>query len=134
MSLKITIPGNPPSKKTSQKIIVNRATGRPMVIPSKQYLDYEKFCVGTKTRHGYLDQVGNIEYRAPVHLCARYWLGDGRRKDLLNLLAATADILEKAGIVENDNLIQCLDGSRIMGIDKANPRVEIEIEEIPCAS
>lgn len=127
--LRIVIPGNPPTKKTSQKIIVNKATGRPMVIPSSQYREYEQFCCGTKTRPGYLAQWGNVCFTTPVNLCARYWLQDGRRKDLLNLLAATADILERAGIILNDNLVESVDGSRIMGIDKINPRVEIEITE-----
>ena len=50
--------------------------------------------------------------------------------DLNNLTEATADILEKAGIVANDNLIVSWDGSRNMGVDKDRPRVEIEILEV----
>jgi Holliday junction resolvase RusA-like endonuclease len=54
---------------------------------------------------------------------------DNRSKpDLNNLGAATADILEKAGIIENDRLIVSWDGSRIMGIDRENPRAEITID------
>ena len=56
---------------------------------------------------------------------------DNRSKpDLINLEEATADILEVAGVVENDRNIVSWDGSRIMGIDRDNPRVEIEIQEI----
>ena len=55
---------------------------------------------------------------------------DKRRPDLLNLEQATADILEKARVIENDKNIVSFDGSRIAGIDKANPRVEIIIETI----
>ena len=55
---------------------------------------------------------------------------DNRSKpDLINLEEATADILEVAGVVENDRNIVSWDGSRIMGIDRDNPRVEIEIQE-----
>ena len=74
-------------------------------------------------------------YRGPkfageVHVRALYWLPDNRSKpDLINLEEATADILEAAGIVANDRLIVNWDGSRIAGIDKYNPRVEIEITE-----
>ena len=50
------------------------------------------------------------------------------RPDLLNLEQATADILEKARVIENDKNIVSFDGSRIAGIDKENPRTEIIIE------
>ena len=50
------------------------------------------------------------------------------RPDLLNLEQATADILQKAGVIENDKNIYSFDGSRIAGVDKANPRTEIIIE------
>jgi Holliday junction resolvase RusA-like endonuclease len=60
-----------------------------------------------------------------------YWLPDKRWwPDLIGLLQATSDILEKSGILENDRLIDDYDGSRIMGLDKQNPRVEIEISEV----
>lgn len=52
------------------------------------------------------------------------------RPDLINLEEATADILERAGIIINDRNIVSWDGSRIVGIDKQNPRVEIEIMEV----
>jgi len=48
--------------------------------------------------------------------------------DLMGLYQATADILQKAGIIKNDRDIVSFDGSRIAGIDSGNPRVEIEIE------
>jgi Holliday junction resolvase RusA-like endonuclease len=49
--------------------------------------------------------------------------------DLANLLEATCDILEKAEVIDNDKNIISFDGSRIMGKDKDNPRVEIELIE-----
>jgi len=59
------------------------------------------------------------------------------RPDLLNLEQATADIISKkdkakqcVGVIENDRDIVSFDGSRIMGKDKLNPRVEIFIEEM----
>jgi Holliday junction resolvase RusA-like endonuclease len=58
---------------------------------------------------------------------------DRRRPDLLGLLQATADILEKAQIIDNDRNVVSFDGSRIMGVDKRNPRVEIEIESCEVA-
>ena len=49
---------------------------------------------------------------------------------MIGLMQGTADLLEKAGILLNDRLIESWDGSRIMGLDKDNPRVEIEIKQI----
>jgi Holliday junction resolvase RusA-like endonuclease len=50
--------------------------------------------------------------------------------DLIGLLQATCDILEKAEIIVNDQYVTSLDGSRIVGVNKDNPRVEIEINEM----
>lgn len=47
--------------------------------------------------------------------------------DLVGLLQATSDILTKAKIIDDDKWIVHYDGSRIVGVDKAEPRTEIEI-------
>jgi len=65
-----------------------------------------------------------------VAVKALYWMPDKRRPDLINLEEATADILEAAGIIDNDRNIVSWDGSRIVGVDKENPRAEITIEEV----
>jgi len=123
--IRLTIPGRPITKKNSQRIIINRRTGRPMVIPSKQYKEYEAASLW------HLKQYRIRTITKPVNVCARYWMPDRRSKpDLLGLQQATADILETAGIVEDDVLIVSWDGSRVMGVDKLNPRVEIEIRSV----
>ena len=38
----ITIPLVPISKKNSQQILINKATGKPFIMPSKKYREYEK--------------------------------------------------------------------------------------------
>ena len=40
--LRFTIPGNPVTKKTHQRIM--RVGGYPRIFPSKQYEEYEKYC------------------------------------------------------------------------------------------
>jgi Holliday junction resolvase RusA-like endonuclease len=49
------------------------------------------------------------------------------RNDYLNLLSAPADALQKAGILKNDRQIKSSDGSKIVSIDKLNPRTIINI-------
>ena len=61
---------------------------------------------------------------------ALYYMPTKARPDLLNLLQATSDIIEKAKVIENDKNIYSFDNSRIMGKDKDNPRVEILLEEV----
>ena len=67
----------------------------------------------------------------PVELCVFYYMEDKAGwPDFIGLLQATADILEKAGILENDRLIvQISSQSGICGI-KVNPRTIIQVREI----
>jgi Holliday junction resolvase RusA-like endonuclease len=124
--LKITIPGQPRPKKNNQVMV----KGRNLLLQSKPWREYEKFCIGTKRKPGWLMQWGNVCYREPVQMTCLYWRQDRRPTDLLNLLAGTSDLLEKAGIISNDRLVVSVDGSRIMGVDRAAPRVEIEIRPL----
>jgi Holliday junction resolvase RusA-like endonuclease len=50
--------------------------------------------------------------------------------DLINLLQGTCDILQNGRVISNDKNIVSFNGSKIMGIDKFNPRAEISIEEV----
>lgn len=122
--IRFTIPGCPSTKKNSQQIAVNRKTGRRFPIQSKQYLAYEASA-------GYFIPCKHLGIEDPVQVKCLYYMPDHRRIDLLNLLAATDDILVKYGVLKDDNckIVQSHDGSRVL-YDKENPRVEIEICEI----
>ncbi|MDD7317106.1 MAG: RusA family crossover junction endodeoxyribonuclease [Prevotellaceae bacterium] len=122
--MKLTLYGNPATKKNSQSIIINRATGRPMLIQSKRYREYENACIQQITGL----HRKKIDY--PVTVICRYFRKTKHRVDLTNLLEATDDILVKAGVLADDNsqIIKSHDGSRVF-FDKDNPRVEIEIVE-----
>lgn len=118
---KLIITGQPVTKKNST--VVRCLNGKPLVLPSKAYRAYEKEA---------LEHIKNNPgetFAGPVIITVHYWLKDNRRPDLTNLLQATADILEKAGVIDNDRNIVSWDGSRIMGTDRNNPRTEIEIRE-----
>lgn len=124
---KIVIKGRPVTKKNHCQIIRNRNTGRPLIIQSSQYRKYEKEFI--RQMDANLKELFSKEVH--LHLRVLYYLPDGRGKpDLVNLIQATQDILQKFGLYNNDSQIKSLDGSRIGGIDKDNPRVEIEIKEI----
>lgn len=59
------------------------------------------------------------------HIRATFYC-DNALSDLKNLEAGLADVLELAGVVENDQQLEAWDGSRRY-VDKARPRVEIVI-------
>ena len=123
--IKLILTGRPITKKNSQ-IPIKTKSGKFFIIQSKQYRAYEKECLKQ-----IFEQWGmRIGYAGNLTLQALYYMPDRRRPDLLNLLQATADIVEKAGVIANDRDIVSFDGSRIMEVDKENPRVEIFIEEM----
>lgn len=119
MAYMITIPIPPITKKNSQRIVTVR--GKPMILPSKRYKDYEKVC------EPFLPP---LEIDSPVTVRCHYYMPTKRRVDLVNLLEATDDVLVKYRVLTDDNnkIIASHDGSRVF-YDKENPRTEIWIEE-----
>jgi len=123
--IKLILTGRPITKKNSQ-IPIRTKTGKYFIIQSKQYREYEKNCLLQIQAQHFM----TLTFTSKVSLKALYYMPDKRLPDLLNLLQATADIVEKAQVIENDKNIVSFDGSRIMGVDKENPRCEIFIEEM----
>ena len=117
--MNIEIPLEPRTKKNSQRIIICK--GRPMVIPSKAYKDYEKQC------KEYIPKCKTIDY--PVNIKCLFYMKTRRKTDLTNLLEAIDDILVKYKVIKDDNynIVASHDGSRVY-YDKDNPRTEIEIK------
>lgn len=118
----IVITGRPATKKNSSRIV--RFGNVHKLLPSKAFDTYQEAALWQLCRY-------KVHYDMSVHVKCLYWLPDRRWwPDLVGLLQATSDILEKSGILKNDRLIGSYDGSRIMGLDKDNTRVEIFIEKI----
>lgn len=117
--VRFTIPLPPVTKKNSQQIFRGK-NGKPFIVPSKKYREYQDaaaaFC--PKTR---------IE--GPVAIKCLFFMPTRRRVDLTNLLEALDDVLVYAGTLEDDNclVIPSHDGSRVILGDKS-PRTEVEIE------
>lgn len=125
LEAQIIIPIEPRTKKNHQQIIKNRSTGALMVIPSKQYKEYEKDCM----EHIPEDIRRGIDY--PVNVCCKFYMGTKRKCDLVNLLQSIDDILVRAGVLADDNytVIESHDGSRVF-YDKEFPRTVVEIRRI----
>ena len=129
--MRIVIEGQPISKKNSQRILMNKKTGRPFVMPSEQFLKYEKEALKQMaTQHPeYADYV--LPIAGPCEVVCKFYMGTRRKVDLTNLLESADDILVKAGILSDDNneVIASHDGSRVY-YDHDRPRVEIDIIEL----
>lgn len=122
--MNLTLHGVPRSKK-NHMMIARNASGRPFIMQGPTYQQYEKDCLRQITgKH-------KLKIEEPVNVKALYYMDTRRRIDLGNLLAATCDILVKAGVLADDNakVVVAHDGSRVL-YDKENPRVEITIEPV----
>lgn len=118
-----SIPLPPITKKNSMQILVNRATGKPFIAPSKQYKQYERDAMRFIPRQNCIV--------TPVCIKATFYMPTKRKCDLTNLLEALDDILVKAGLIWDDNytVVASHDGSRVY-VDKENPRTEVAIYDL----
>lgn len=140
--MKFTILGAPRTKKTSQRIVTSKRTGKPFIIASKQTKGWTKTAVEQLMAQSIGKHTGSIIKRkrvggklvetvrpviltAPVN-CRALFYRDRAIGDPVNLYQALADALEEAGVVANDRLIASWDGSRLL-VDRAAPRIELEL-------
>lgn len=121
--MKLTLYGDPRTKKNSARILKSRSGGR-FVAPSKAYMDYETDCLRQIKRP-------RSPISARVNVRCVYYMATRRKVDLANLIEASCDILVKAKVLADDNsqIVAAHDGSRV-DYDKKNPRAEIWIEEM----
>ena len=121
--MEIKIPLLCRSKKNSEQIIWNRNTGRPMIIQSKIYKQFEKDC-GI-----FLSRYKGKAINEPINLKCTFYTKDKRKRDISNLINAIQDILVKYKILEDDNynIIKSLDGTRIIYRPDKEPEIIIEI-------
>lgn len=123
--IKYTIKLAPVTKKNSQQLLTNPKTGRPFIMPSKKYKQYEREAVW------FLKPRPPRPIECRVNIKCLFYLPTRRRTDLTNLLEAVDDLLVHAGIIADDNygIVEAHDGSRCF-VDKDNPRTEITITRI----
>lgn len=76
-----------------------------------------------------VEQVFGYRFASPCRITLNYWKGDRRRRDVPGMEDAIWHCLERAGIVSDDKILEEVHWI-IKGIDRKNPRVEIEIEEL----
>ena len=115
------------SKKNSKSIITNRRTGKPMIVASKKAKDMEK-----NMAREFSAQRGEhpaINATSSVHM--NLYRKDNIKRDLDNVATSVLDGLVRGEVITDDNysIVKSLH-IEDCGVDKNNPRVEIEIN--PC--
>lgn len=118
--ISFTIPLAPISKKNSQQILINRQSGKPFIMPSQKFKDYESAALW------FIPKGKRIDF--PVNVKCLFYMPTKRRVDLTNLLEAIDDVMVEAGLLADDNftVIESHDGSRVL-FDKEKPRTEVYI-------
>ena len=119
--LTIKIPLKCASKKNSQQIIYKN--GRPFVIQSQRYLQFERDCSYFLKRYA-----RHIE--TSINLKCTFYVPDKRVRDIVNLLNAIQDVLVKYDVIADDNynIVQSVDGSRII-YEKGREETIVEITD-----
>lgn len=114
------ITGRPPTKKNSAMV-----TKYGKVLPSFAYRKWEPHAIEELR----LQWQGKPAITRPVLLRVRYYMYNRQGwPDLLGLLQATCDVLEKAKVIINDrNVAAFTPDTCIMGVTMEDPRTEIEI-------
>ena len=125
--MKLTYQGVVYSKKNSKSIITNRRTGKAMIIASKRAKDMEK----NMTREFSIQHGGHSAIDTPSTVCMKLYRKDNIKRDLDNVATSVLDGLVRGDVIADDNY-SIVKSLRIedCGVDKNNPRVEIEIN--PC--
>ncbi len=115
----------PITKKNSQQILTNKKTGRPFIMPSAKYKQYER------EAQWFLKPAPPRPIECSLNIKCLFYLPTRRRTDLTNLLEAVDDVLVHAGIIQDDHsgIVTAHDGSRVR-YDKDNPRTEITITRL----
>ena len=122
--------GNPAVKKNSQQLIRRGPYERPLLVPGTAFRRAERAALRELETTGPGPCMLGSKSQ-PLHLCVHFHLGPRQQPDIDGLIAACADILEKARIIANDYWIASWPGTERFR-DPEDPRTEVWIaEEIP---
>lgn len=106
--------------------IIKAVKARPMLLPNKKYMEWERGAIYQLQTQKAAQNAPTIT--EPVNVASIIYRLTKRRIDLTNLHQSIHDVLERAGILENDFLVETTNGSRrILGVEKGKERVDIYI-------
>lgn len=123
------VSGQPATKKNSSRIIWVKKF--PRVIPSKQFVAYEKQC--QPYCEDACNKLHNQIINFGVAIRIKVWIKKWQLPDHVGILQSIGDIFQKYGVVADDKYIHWTDCDFLtgqhehwfMGVDKENPRIEV---------
>lgn len=105
-----------------------RTSSRNILLPNKKYREWEDGAIYQLQTQKAAQNAPTIT--EPVNVASIIYRLTKRRIDLVNLHQSIHDVLERAGILENDFLVETTNGSRrILGVEKGQERVDIYIKK-----
>lgn len=125
--MKITILGRPVTAKNSAQMVINR--GRRFLVKKPALQRWEREALPqVKSQMAGED----FDPTVPVNLTIEVWPYIDGRCDLVGYCQSVQDLLVKAGVLADDSawkprIVVGLDGSKVMGVDKDCPRIEITL-------
>lgn len=111
------IEGRVASKKNGWRPVSSK--GRVFMVPSNAWRKFEKHALKQ------LEGAGTPNIEGPLYAEYDFHLKGKGYIDLDNLIAGINDVLEKAGIIENDRDIMEMRGRKILGADEYETLVRI---------
>jgi len=109
--MKLIIKGHPVVLKNNKEIAFNRKTGARFIKSSKRVDAYKPFAL-LQLKEQFHHSPITIPISAQMIFYGVWKSGAGNIPDMSNLYQMPEDLLEEAGIILNDNLIEHHDGSR----------------------
>ncbi len=131
--MKFVIKGRPVTAKNGATMVTN---GRHRFLVKKPALKrWESSALIQIAEQALDNRPSGIRINEPVNLKITVWPYIDGRCDLVGYIQAVQDVMVKAGILADDSawkprIVVSLDGSSVAGIDKVDPRVEIEVTEL----
>ena len=125
MPANIIIRGRIPSKKNAH--FAKYVKGKICLFPNTKYQQWEN----DQIKRLMADKIRPLKLDKPLKVVYKFRFPDSRKTDLSNKLESINDLLVRYGLFVDDNheILACIEATS-MGIDKENPRCEIELYEI----
>lgn len=125
---KFTLPYTSRSKKNNRPIFFNRKTKRPFLGKSKKYKEFETQAIAL-----FKKQKEELKIDTPITKTVKtkylFYYSGAQKADLCNLITTLNDIIQDAGIIENDKQIKSIEGAEIFansGVDRCEVFLIVE--------
>ena len=123
MKYTVIIPGNAMSKKNSKNIIW-AGDGKPRIISSKVHNEWAKGALLVLKTNEFV----GYPWHYPVRMSFHFIRANKCRFDFNNLTQGLTDLLQQAGIIEDDDMNHVIPGPNFSwSVDKNNPRTIVTI-------